>query len=149
MSATAETLYFDDLSVGRTFTSGVRPVSDAMIRAFAEVSGDRHPLHLDDEYAMRSPFGERIAHGLLGLSVASGLLDDLAFIRRSLVAFAGLEWKFRGPVRIGDTLRFHLRVARARGAGTGQGLVVFESRLVNQKDETVQEGTWSLIVRKR
>lgn len=149
MSASAETLYFDDLAVGRAFTSGVRPVTDAMIRAFAEVSGDRHPLHLDDDYAMRSPFGERIAHGLLGLAVASGLLDDLAFIRDSLVAFAGLEWRFRGPVRIGDSLRFELRVARARGAGPGQGLVVFESRLVNQKSELVQEGTWSLIIRKR
>ena len=147
MSA-ATTLFFDDLPVGRTFASGARPVTDAMIRDFAAVSGDKHPLHLDDDYAQKSPFGERIAHGLLGLSVASGLLDDLAFIRESLVAFAGLEWKFRGPVRIGDTLRFHLAVVRARGAGPGQGLVVFESRLVNQKGETVQEGTWSLIVRK-
>lgn len=145
----SETLYFEDLTVGRSFDSASRAVSDAMIRAFAELSGDRHPLHLDDDFARKTPFGERIAHGLLGLSVASGLLDDLAFIRMSLVAFAGLEWKFRGPVRIGDSVRFHLRVARARGAGRSQGLVVFESRLVNQREETVQEGTWSLIVRKR
>ena len=145
----SETLYFEDLTVGRTFDSASRAVSDAMIRAFAELSGDRHPLHLDDDFARKTPFGERIAHGLLGLSVASGLLDDLAVIRMSIVAFAGLEWKFRGPVRIGDSVRFHMKVARARGAGAAQGLVVFESRLVNQREETVQEGTWSLIVRKR
>lgn len=149
MSVASPSLYFEDLGVGRTFASGVRPVTDEMIRRFADISGDRHPIHLDDDFASRSPFGERIAHGLLGLAVASGLLDELAFIRQSLVAFAGLEWKFRGPVRIGDALRFELSVVRARGAGPGQGLVVFASRLVNQKGETVQEGTWSLIIRKR
>lgn len=143
------TVFFEDLPVGRSFSSAARVVDDAAVRAFAEVSGDKHPLHLDDAYAKATPFKERIAHGLLGLSAASGLLDDMGTLRDSLVAFAGLEWKFRGPIRLGDSVRFEMTVAKARGAGAGQGLVQLEARLLNQRGETVQEGTWSLIIRKR
>lgn len=142
-------LCFEDLAPGRTFRSAAgREVSEADVARFGELSGDRNRIHFDEAFAAATPFGGRVAHGLLGLSVASGLLHELGILRETTLAFRGLEWRFRAPVRFGDRLSLELEVARARQAREG-GLVVFRARLTNQRGETVQEGDWSLLVRRR
>ena len=140
-------IYFDGFAVGQTYASSTpREVTAETIGAFAELSGDKNRIHIDEEFAKATPFGGRIAHGLLGLSVASGLLYDMDIVRESVLAFAGLEWKFRGPTRIGDSLSMTMTVAKTRGLGRRGGLVVFDARLLNQKGEVLQEGVWSLMV---
>lgn len=143
-------LFFEDFSSGLRFKSPrPRAVSDEAIRRFAELSGDMNPLHLDDAFAARSPFGERIAHGVLGLSIATGLLHDAGIVAATVVAFAKLEWRFAGPIRVGDALSLELTVLKTKAAGPGVGLVVLDAEVANQKGEVVQKGEWSLMVRRK
>ncbi len=115
---------------------------------FAGLSGDYNQLHTDAEFAKGTLYGGRIAHGLLGLSVASGLASRLGFAEGTAEAFTSLEWKFRGPVKIGDTIRARLRVGRKKEMQRLRGgFVVFDVVLLNQDDETVQKGTWTILVK--
>ena len=140
--------YFEEFAVGDEVVSSGRTVTEADIVAFAALTGDYNPLHCDAEYAKGTIFGERIAHGLLGLSIASGLLDRLGFITGTVEAFMGLEWKFRGPIKIGDTIHTEARVARKKEMRRlGGGIVVLDVAVVNQRDEVVQKGQWTVLIK--
>src|SRR5690554_979593 len=105
-------LYFDDLQVGGRHTSPARTITEADVVNFAGVSGDYNPLHTDAEASKSTPFGQRIAHGLLGLSVASGLAARAGLTEGSVEAFTGLSWKFKAPILFGDTVRLVAEVSR-------------------------------------
>jgi 3-hydroxybutyryl-CoA dehydratase len=142
--------YFEEFAVGYTIVSPGRTITEADVVSFAALSGDWNQLHTDAEYASETPFGARIAHGLLGLAVASGLGARLGFIEGTAEAFLKLEWKFRGPVYLGDTIHLRGEVTRTRAVRSmGGGMVVFDMQLLNQKGETVQEGQWTVAVRGR
>lgn len=142
--------WFEDFTVGKTFETRSRTVTDDDIRAFAEVSGDFNPLHLDDEYAARSEFGGRVAHGVLAIAVASGLVNESGLTRGTLVAFAGLEWRFSRPLRPGDTVRGRLRVENARPTSRpDRGLVRLAVELLGEEGDVLQAGTWTILVRRR
>ena len=143
-------LWFEDFQVGAERTTESRAVTDAEIQAFAALSGDYNPLHLDDEYAARGPFGRRIAHGLLGLVVASGLMNASGLTAETLVAFLGLDWAFRRPVFPGDAVHVRMRVAQTRPTrDPGRGLVKLDVAVLNEADEVTQEGTFTIMVRRR
>jgi acyl dehydratase len=142
--------YFEEFEVGDEVISHGRTVTEADIVAFAALTGDYNPLHCDAEYAKGTVFEERIAHGLLGLSIASGLLDRLGFVTGTVEAFTGLEWKFRGPIKIGDTIHAQAKVARKKEMRRlGGGFVVFDVAVINQKDEAVQKGQWTVLIRSK
>ena len=142
-------LYFDDLHVGDEYTSPGRTVTEADIVIFAGLSGDYNVLHTDAEHMKSSIFGERIAHGLLGLSIQHGLLN------RSMPAgvdlrFVGLKWKFRGPIKIGDTLHVRARIAATQDSDKPEwGRVTIDRQVVNQLGEVVQEGETEHLVARR
>lgn len=141
---------FDDLALGQTLTSQARTVTEADIVAFAALSGDWNAIHTDAEYAAGTPYGQRIAHGLLGLAIASGLAVRAGFIQNNVRAFTGLTCKFRAPVLIGDTIALQAEVTRLRAMPSmGGGMVTFRVRVTNQRDEVVQEGEWSLLMEGR
>ncbi len=141
-------LYFSDFSIGQIFLSPKpRLVTGEMIGHFVEVSGDLNPLHFDEAFAAKSPFGKRIAHGLLGLSVASGLLHSTGIIRETIIAFTGGEWKFKKPIFIGDSVSLKMEVSKLKKLGPAQGFVLLKAELINQRGEIVQGGVWSLLVR--
>ena len=102
-------LYFEEFNVGDTVTSAGRTITEGDIVNFAALSGDWNAIHVDAEYAKNGMFGERIAHGLLGLSIASGLAVQLGFIENTVLAFRGVNWTFSGPIKIGDTIRTRVR----------------------------------------
>lgn len=140
--------YFEELEVGDAMETAGRTVTESDVMRFAALSGDYHQLHTDVEYAKETRFGERIAHGLLGLSIVSGLSSRMGFGEGTVEAFTSLEWKFRGPIRFGDTIRAHFEVKRKKKmARLGGGFVVFDVVVLNQRDETVQKGTWTLLVK--
>lgn len=142
--------YFEEFSVGDVITTPARTITEADVVNFAGLSGDWNQLHTDVEYAKGTPFGGRIAHGLLGLTVASGLGARLGFIEGTVEAFLKLEWKFRRPIYIGDTIRLRGEVTRTRAVRRmGGGVVVFGMKLLNQEGDAVQEGTWTVAVRGR
>jgi acyl dehydratase len=140
--------YFEEFELGQEFLTHGRTVTEADVVSFAGLSGDFNPLHVDAEFAKESSFGSRIAHGLLGLSILSGLGHDMGHLTGTAVAFTGVDWRFKGPIRIGDTLSACFKVSGKRSL-KGQGLVRFEIEAVNQLGETVQEGSWSLIFKKK
>jgi acyl dehydratase len=142
-------LGFDDLAVGDEWESPRRTVTEADVAAFAGVSGDFNPIHVDHEFARHSPFGRPVAHGLLVLSISSGLtsnaprVDTMAFL-------AILEWKFLHPVAFGDTIRVVSRVAALEARGRGKrGVVTWEREVINQEGKVVQQGRTQTLVRTR
>ncbi|MDW8064508.1 MAG: MaoC/PaaZ C-terminal domain-containing protein [Anaerolineae bacterium] len=149
-STPARGMYFEDLEVGWKVRTPGRTITEADIVAFAGLSGDYTPLHTNAEYARGTMFGERIAHGLLGLSIASGLATRLGFLEETVEAFTGLEWKFRAPIRIGDTIHAEIEVIQKRSAPDGRaGFVVFQVQVLNQRGEVTQKGQWTLLIRAR
>jgi len=141
--------YFEEIEVGEEFESPGRTVTETDIVLFAGLSGDYNVLHTDAEFMKKSIFGERIAHGLLGLTIQSGLFYRTGRVFATL-AFVGLKWKFKGPIKIGDTIRLRTRVASKRETSKAdRGLVVVERTVVNQRDEVVQEGETELLVERR
>lgn len=141
--------FFESFEIGERFTSKERTVTEEDIVRFSELSGDRHPLHLDEAYAKTTRFGGRIAHGLLGLSIASGLWVELGILENNLIAFLELEWTFVAPVYIGDRVRVVVSLVEKRETRReDQGILRFAATLFNQKNEPVQEGRWTLLVRK-
>jgi|SRR5881392_2305847 len=128
---------FDDLAIGSQWESSRRTISAEDVAAFASLSGDDSPLHLDDEAAAAGPYGRRIAHGLLVLSCSVGLAVDAGVLGSDLLAFAGLDrLRFVAPVFIGDTIAVRKRVVDRQPIDDTRGVVAFDSRIVNQ-DEVV------------
>jgi acyl dehydratase len=141
--------FFEDLAVGQEFTSPGRTVTEADIVIFAGLSGDYNVLHTDAEHMKSSIFGERIAHGLLGLSIEQGLASrgEPAAAHGVLSA---LKWKFKGPIKIGDTVHVRSRItAKNDGPDASRGLVTVDRELVNQLGEVVQEGETEHAVERR
>lgn len=145
--------YFEDLNVGDRFETGGRTVTEADIVAFAGLSADFHSLHMDAEYAAKTVHGQRIAHGLLVLSMVSGLsarLPLMRFMERSTLGLAGIECKFLKPVFIGDTVHVVLEVAeKVPGRKPDRGTIVMRRTAVNQGGETVIEATWRIVLKTR
>lgn len=140
-------LTFEQFQIGDTVESAGRTITEADIVAFAALSGDWNPMHVDAEYAKNSMFGQRVAHGLLVLSVASGLAMRLGFMEETVKAFLGLDWKFRSPVFIGDTVRVRAAVKAKRAMPRlGGGIVVFEVQVLKQDGSVAQKGEWEVLV---
>jgi acyl dehydratase len=142
-------LCFEDLRVGEEYRSPGRTITETDIVIFAGLSGDYNVLHTDAEHMKSSLFGERIAHGLLVLSIQQGLLER-GMPARSRELLVGLRWKFRGPVKIGDTLHVRARIAGKRDSDEPElGLVTVERQVVNQAGVVVQEGETEHLVGRR
>ncbi len=143
-------LYYEDYIVGASISSQGRTVTESDIVGFAMLSGDWNPLHTDAQAAQATPYGERIAHGLLVLSIATGLAERLGFMHQTVLGFMGLEWQFRAAVRIGDTVRVQATVAELKPMPRlGGGYVTFKVQILNQEDKTVQRGEWILLIKSR
>ena len=141
--------WFEEIEVGETYESPGRTVTEADIVIFAGLSGDYNILHTDAEYMKSSIFGERIAHGLLGLAIQSGLFTR-AGVPYATIGAGTLRWKFKGPIKIGDTIRVRAKVTAKKEADKpDRGIVSVERQVLNQRDEVVQEGDTDLVVERR
>jgi acyl dehydratase len=132
--------YFEDFQVGERFESPSRTLTDAHFLFFAGLTGDNHPIHYDDEYARRTRFGRRLAHGLLLASLTAVGGSTLApVIEDSIIAFVEQTMRFRAPAFLGDTLKPRHEVVALERKRTA-GLVTLRVTLSNQRGETVLEG---------
>jgi 3-hydroxybutyryl-CoA dehydratase len=122
---------FEELEEGARFTTRARTVTEADVVGFAALTGDWHPLHTDAVWAQEGPFGARIAHGLLVLSIAGGLVPFEP--ERVLALRAVRDATFKRPVRLGDTIRVEGRIAALRPIATGAGLVTFAWTVTDQR----------------
>jgi len=140
-------LYFEEFEIGGEQISPARTITETDVVMFAALSGDYTQLHTDEEFARKTPYGRRIAHGLLLLSIASGLAARLGFIEGTALAFRELSWKFSLPVFMGDTVHVKAVCKELKPmARLGGGLVIFDVCVVNQDGKTVQRGDWHVLV---
>jgi acyl dehydratase len=147
---TDERQYFEDIRVGDEYLSPGRTVTEADIVAFAGLSGDYNVLHTDAEFMKSSIFGERIAHGLLGLAIQSGLGTRAMPRPFATLAFLGIRWRFKGPIKIGDTVKVQIKVTDKRETSKpDRGIVVLLRSVLNQRGEIVQEGETDIMVERR
>ena len=141
-------LWFEEFVEGLSVETRGRTITEADLVNFAGVSGDFNPMHTDAEYAATTPFGKRVAHGALIFSIATGLTYQLGFLEGTIMAFTGVEWKFRDPVFIGDTIKVTANVVKRRAMpAMGGGFVTFDVKVTNQAGKVVQKGEWMVLVR--
>lgn len=147
----SEPLHFEDLEIGTRWTTAARTITEADILEFAAISGDSNPIHVDPEHAASTVFGERIAHGALVLSIATGLRQQEGRFRGTLRAWLGIrDWRFSAPVRIADTIHVVNTVSEMRDTkNPADGLVVQRVEVRNQRDEIVASGEFVTLLARR
>jgi acyl dehydratase len=143
---------YDDLFVGMRFRSPGRTITDADLVGFAGLTGDFSELHTSDVYAKSSQFGRRVAHGMLGLAYAHGLMwARTGELRETAIAFLGIgDWRFVEPIFVGDTISVNYTLAELRDSRSRptQAIATFDVELVKQDGTVVQRGRKTLLVSK-
>ena len=139
--------YFDDFRVGEIEITRARTITETDIVNFAALTGDWYPLHSDAEYSKKGPFGERIAHGLLVLSIANGLMP---LYEMAIVAFYGMDKvRFTAPTKIGDTIHVELEVTDMQDKGEIGGVITLKESVKNQRGEVVAVSSKKVMLAKK
>jgi 3-hydroxybutyryl-CoA dehydratase len=141
-------LYFEEFEVGRIFISSSRTITESDIVIFAGLSGDYNQIHTDAEFSKTTPFGQRVAHGLLVTSIASGLIAQSGLLEGTVIAFREINnWKFTKPTFIGDTIQVITEVVETKPLPRlNGGAVVIDLDVKNHNDETVMKGKWTALM---
>lgn len=142
-------MFFEEFEVGQRITSPGRTITEADVVTFAGLSGDSNAIHTDAEFAKGTAFGQRVAHGLLGVSIVSGLAMRTGIMEGTVIAFREIkDWKFSLPVFIGDTIHVILDVKEKKAMPRlGGGSILLSLDVRNQDDQTVMKGIWTVLVR--
>jgi acyl dehydratase len=141
-------LWFEEFEVGQQIITAGRTISEGDIMAFSGLSGDYNQIHTNAEFASKTPFGQRVAHGLLTLSIASGLAMRTGILEGTVIAFREINnWKFISPIFIGDTIHAVLNIIETKAIPRlGGGSLIIEIIVKNQRDEVTMKGTWTALV---
>lgn len=144
-------MYWEEWDIGAEFESPARTVTEADIVAFAGLSGDYNPLHINEEHCKKTIFGTRIAHGPLVYAIAAGLLFQLHLYDDTLIAFLGFEnLKFTKPVKPGDTIHARIKVLEKRETSNAdRGVMKRQLHVLNQRGEVVQEGIQAFLLKRK
>lgn len=143
-------LFFEDFHLGQEFVSPGRTITEHDVMTFAGLSGDYNQLHTNREFCKNNQFGQPIAHGLLGLTVTSGLLSRAGLAEGTILAFLGLTWDFTAPIFFGDTVFAKMTVKEKRETSkSDRGIITRQVELINQNAIVVQKGTMTTLVRRR
>jgi len=143
---------YDDLHVGLSFRSPGRTITDADLVGFAGLTGDFSELHTSDVYAEASQFERRVAHGMLGLAYAHGLMwARTGELRPTVIAFLGIsDWRFVAPIFVGDTLFVNYVITDMRDSSSRptQAIVTFDVEVVDQGGRLLQKGKKAILASK-
>ena len=141
-------LYFEDFFVEQTLDTQKRTITEDDIMTFARLSGDDNRIHTDPEFSKTTLFGRQVAHGLLGLAIASGLAWQTGILDGTVIAFREVnEWKFVKPVFIGDTIYVELEVKETKALPRiGGGSVTLTLEVKNQNEEVCHRGQWTVLM---
>ncbi|MCE4607514.1 MAG: MaoC family dehydratase N-terminal domain-containing protein [Caldisphaeraceae archaeon] len=145
-------IYFEGIQVGERFESISRTIKEPDVWTFAYLTGDFFPLHTNVEFAKRTVFKKQIVQGMLVLSIALGMIDQVIlslFNVSPLIAFLGIrEVEFLRPVFIGDTIRAVAEVVNKKDFNERSGVVTFRLEVKNQKNEVVLRSLYSALIQK-
>jgi len=141
-------MWFEEFEVGQRIITPGRTITESDIVSFAGLSGDYNQIHTDAEFSSKTPFGKRVAHGLLVLSIASGLAMRTGVLEGTVLAFREINnWKFSLPVFIGDTIITELSIIQIKPIPRlGGGSLDIELSVKNQHNEVTMKGTWTALV---
>lgn len=144
-------MYFEEFEVGQRVLSVGRTITESDIVTFAGLSGDYNQIHTDADFSKATPFGQRVAHGLLVLSIASGLAMRTGVLEGTVLAFREInEWKFTKPVYIGDTVHVVLTIQETKALPRLKGgTVLIEIDVKNQNNDTTMKGLWTALIASR
>ncbi len=143
-------LTFDEFEIGNQYESQGRTVTEADVVMFAGLSGDFNPLHTDAEFGKSTPFGERIAHGMLVVAIATGMANWTGVFEGTTLALMEQIIRYKGAVLFGDTVHLQLEVLEKKPTSKpDRGVVRFAARMINQDDKVVVDGEWTLLMRRK
>lgn len=146
----ARGLTFEEFETGAKYISQARTVTEADVVNFAGLSGDFNPLHTDAEFGRQTPFGERIAHGMLVAAMASGMANWTGIFEGTTLALLEQVIRYKGVVKFGDTIHLELEVTEKKETSKpDRGVVRLNTLVLNQRAETVIEGEWVLLMRRK
>jgi acyl dehydratase len=144
--------WFEDFVIDEERLSPGRTIGESDLMAFSGLTGDFSQVHTDEEFCKKTEFGTRIAHGLLGLAIAQGLMWRTNYTQGTGVASVGWDkWNFKAPIKIGDTVRARWKVTHKRESKSkpNMGLITEFVELVNQRGEVAQNGEHITLIRRR
>lgn len=141
-------LYFEEFTVGQKMVTERRTITENDIMTFAALSGDDNRIHTDPEFSRTTQFGRQIAHGMLGLSIASGLAWQTGILDGTVIAFREVnDWKFIKPVFIDDSIYVDLQTKETKALPRiGGGSVTISLEVKNQNDEVCHRGSWTVLM---
>ena len=141
-------MWFEEFEIGQQIITPGRTITESDIVSFAGLSGDYNQIHTDAEFSSNTPFGKRVAHGLLVLSIASGLAMRTGVLEGTVIAFREINnWKFSLPIYIGDTIHVELKIVETKPfPRLGGGLIIIELSVKNQQNDVTMKGTWTALV---
>jgi 3-hydroxybutyryl-CoA dehydratase len=144
-------LYFEEFAVGQKYVTAARTVTEADIVSFAGLSGDYNSIHTDSVFAAQGAFGQRVAHGLLVLSMASGLAVRSGILEGTVLLWRDIgDWKFSRPVHIGDTVHVTIEIEATKALPRmGGGSLTLKIQVLNQDDDVVMSGHWTMMVQSK
>lgn len=141
-------LYVEEFEIGKTVLTAGRTIGECDINIFAGLVSDFTPIHTNADYASKTQFGGRIAHGTLTMSTAIGLLTGQNLLGEGVIALLNLNWDFKGVVMIGDTIYAKVAPVEARKTSrVGVGVVKFGFEVINQRGEILQNGTMTVMMK--
>ncbi|CAM3488711.1 MaoC/PaaZ C-terminal domain-containing protein [Aeromicrobium ponti] len=151
MAIQVEQRYFDEIELGEITVSEGRTITEGDVVNFACLTGDFNQLHMDAEFMKNSAFGQRIAHGLLIMSIQQGLGFYLPQPDLAIMAFMGVQdWSFKKPVFIGDTVHVKMEIIEKKETSKpDRGIIVRSHKVYNQHEEIVQEGKELLMIHRK
>lgn len=142
-------LFWEEFDEGKDYVTRARTVTEADVVAFAGLSGDFNPLHTDAEFMKGSPFHERIAHGMLVASIATGLNSQMGWFEGTTIALMETNFRYKAPVKLGDTVHVSMRVKNKKETSKpARGLLTMAVAVLNQRSETVIEGELTAMMRR-
>ena len=140
-------LYLEEFEIGKVIKSQSRTITEADIVNFAGISGDWNPLHTEATFAEGPPFGKRIAHGALGVAIATGLSNLTGVFEGTTIAFMELTVKYRNPIFIGDTIHLEMVPTEHIFKKPGKGILKMTANIVNQDGVLVTEMPWTIMMK--
>jgi len=144
----AQGLMFEEFEMGARFESQGRTVTEADVVMFAGLSGDFNPLHTDAEFGKKTPFGGRIAHGMLIMAMATGMANWIGIFEGTTLALMEQIIRYKGAVMFGDTVHLQLEVIEKKPTSKpGRGVVRFAARMINQEQSIVIDSEWTMLMK--
>ena len=143
--------HFEAFKLGEVFETYGRTITETDLVNFAGMTGDNNPLHMDETFAASTAFGGRIAHGPFFVGLTFGLLSQFDLLERTVLALRRVSWQFDGPVKPGDTVRVRAEVVelKAHPKKSDRGNVSMTVTVLNQRDEEVQSGQFTVVMARR